>query len=285
MRSIATTALLLVFASQPAAGQGWRFGAAAEVVHDDNATRGLYAGDRKADQIVAVEANASRAVLLGQHAGALLRAGARYSRFVGIADLSQLAAFGRASLRYQPSLGFGGTWYEVAAQVQSLRHQDSALRDGEIVGLELGVGRHVSDRLRLSAGAGAERRSGGGTAGLYDLATARAWGAFDYRAGLRDVVYGRVTYLTGDHVFNSVTVSGLSGVWESDAALAGPLGRPADAYRLDASTMLYELGWNRPFPGGHAIDLSLGGFRSKADAGGLAYAGTQVRAAYLHRFE
>lgn len=278
-------AVLLVFVPQVAAGQDWRFGVSGEIVHDDNATRGLYAADRKADQIVAVEGTASRSHLLGEHSGMLLRGGARYAHFVDIGDLSQRSVFGRAALRYQPTLGFGSPWVEVAAQASWLKHRDSVLRDGSLWSVEASVGRHLTDRVRLAGGAGYDRRSGGGSAGLYDLATARAWGTFDYRLGIRNTVYGRLSYLTGDHVFNSVTVTGLSGVWEADPALAGPLGRPADAYRLDADTQLYELGFNYPLSGGQAIDLSASSFRSKAEVGGYSYTGTQVRAGYLLRFQ
>jgi hypothetical protein len=279
------TALLLTLFPLLAAAQDWRFGVSGEIIHDDNATRGLYAADKQADQIVSVEGAAGRSHLLSPNSGALFRVGARYSHFVDIGDLSHLTLFGRGSLRYQPTLGFGSPWYELAAHGQWLKHGDSALRDGSILSLEASVGRHLTDRVRLVGGAGYDRRSGGGTAGLYDLSTARVWGNFDYRLGVRNTVYGRLSYLTGDHVFNSVTVSGLSGVWEPDPALAGPLGRPADAYRLDASTLLYEVGFNYPLLGGQAVDLSVSSFSSKADSGGLSYSGTQVRAGYLYRFQ
>jgi hypothetical protein len=100
-----------------------------------------------------------------------------------------------------------------------------------------------------------------------------------------NTVYARLTYLAGDHVFNSVTVAGLSPVWEADPALAGVLGRPADAYRMKATTMLYELGFNYPLANGQALDFSFSSFSSQADSGGYNYTGNQVLASYIYRFQ
>lgn len=286
--SIAMATVLVLAAPAAYAAEGFRYGLSADVVHDDNATRGLYDGV-KSDNIVSLEGSATRSVLLGPHSGVLLRAAARYSHFTDIEDISNVALVGRAAWRAQPSLGFGAPWYEIAGQAQLLRHADSKLRDGNIVSIEAGVGAHVTDRTRLSGGAGFDKRSGGGTAGLYDLSSNRIWGTLDVRVGLRNTVYARLTRQAGDQVFSSGSVSGLAAVWEDDPALRAPLGLAvANAYRLDATTFIYELGYNHPLGRSGALDFSATHASSKVNEGlaeGNKYSVTQVRASYLYRFQ
>lgn len=285
-----TTAIAAIFllAAPLANAQEGRYGLSADIVHDDNATRGLYEADRKADNIVAIEGSATRSVLLSAKSGALFRAIARYSHFTDIKDISNLALIGRAAWRYQPTPGYSAPWFELAGQAELLRHSDSELRDGNIIGGEASVGSHVTDRTRLSAGLGLDKRSGGGPAGLYDLSTNRLWATIDYRVGVRNTIYGRFTRLAGDQVFNSITVSGLSPVWEPDPVFVGVLGRATDSYRLDATTLSLEVGFNYPLGRGQALDFSAARHDSKAGEGpveGVKYSITQLRASYLYRFQ
>lgn len=287
-RTIAIAALFLLAAPAAHAAEGWRYGLSADVVHDDNATRGLYDGV-KSDNIVELEGSATRSVLLGLKSGALFRVSARYAHFTDIKDISNLALIGRAAWRYQPTQGLSGPWYEIAGQAQLLRHADSELRDGNIVTFEASAGSYVTDRTRLSGGVGLDKRSGGGTVGLYDLSTNRIWGTLDLRVGVRNTVYARLTRQAGDHVFSSGSVRGLSGVWEDDPALRGPLGLAiANAYRVDATTFVFELGFNYPLASGQALDFSVARFSTKAEEGiaqGEKYSVNQLRAAYLYRFQ
>lgn len=287
-RTTAIAAVLLLAAPAAHAAEGWRYGMSADVVHDDNATRGLFNGV-KSDNIIELEGAATRSILLGPNSGALFRASARYAHFTDIKDISNLALTGRAAWRYQPTPGWGAPWYEIAAQGQLLRHADSELRDGNIVSFEGSAGSYITDRTRISGGLGLDKRSGGGTAGLYDLSTNRIWGTLDVRVGVRNTVYARLTRQAGDHVFSSGSVSGMSSVWEDDPALRQPLGLGvANAYRLDATTFIYEVGFNHPLGRGQALDFSAARFESKVTEGvydGTKYSATQVRASYLYRFQ
>jgi len=285
-RPIALVAVLLMAAPLASAvAAEMRYGLTADYVYDDNATRGLYSADRKSDNIVSVEGEVIRGVLLSPTSGALFRASARYTHFMDIEDISNLALLGRAAYRIQPGAGFSAPWFEIAGQAVWLKHADSELRDGTILTVEASAGSYVTDRLRLTAGLGLDERNGGGTAGLYDLSTNRIWATADLRTGLRSTVYARLTRVDGDHVFNSITVSGLSPIWEPDPAFISVFGRPTDSYRLDATSLLYELGFNYPVDRAQAIDVSVSGFRSKSDQGGLKYDGTQIRVSYIYRFQ
>lgn len=286
-RSIALAAALTLAAPiAPAfAAQGTRYGFDAEIAHDTNATRGPGGADRQSDNILALEGSATRSVLLGPNSGAVFRGAARYARFTDFSDLSTLALVARAAWRYQRERSFGALWYELAGEAQLLSHADSDLRDGSVVSLAGSIGRYVTDRTRVSGGVSVERRSGDDT-GLYDLNTHRLWGTFDLRLGARDALYGRLTRAAGDHVFNAgpgpnqALLSSVSERTISDPALgAGFIG-----YRIEATTWLFDLGYNLPLSGPHALDFSLTYYSSETDIGGFKYDGAVLRATYFHRF-
>jgi len=285
MKRTTVIAAAFLLAAQPALAESTRYGLDAEYLYDDNASRGLYDPDRKADNILSVEGSATRSMQLGPRSGAVFRAAARYSHFNTFKDLSNLALTGRAAWRIQPGLEFSSPFFEIAGNLVWLQHADSELRDGTILTLEASTGSHITDRIRLGAGFGLDQREGGGTAGLYDLSTSRFWGTLDYRFGARNTAYARLMHVGGDHVFCSITVSGLSPVWESDTALASGLGRAADCYRLDAKTLLWNIGINYPLSGNRALDFALTSYSSKSEDGGLKYDGMLVRASYLYRFQ
>ena len=119
----AIAAALVLTAIVPAhAAEGWRYGLTGDVVHDNNATRGLYDG-KKSDNIAVVEGSATRSWLLSPNSGALFRAAARYSHFMDIDDISNLALIARGAWRYQPTRGYSAPWFELAGQAQVLQNR------------------------------------------------------------------------------------------------------------------------------------------------------------------
>lgn len=279
-------AAALILAALPALGQPVRFGADAQIERDDNFTRGVQAPDQRSDTRLGVGAEAVKALVLGPRTGAVFRAGARYSHQVDFDDTSHLALTGSAAWRIQPVVGFSAPWIELAGDLQWLRHADSDLRDGTIASLTASVGSHLTDRLRLSAGAGAGRRSGD-SSGLYDLSTTRIFASADWRVGARATLYGRVARVSGDHVF--AAVDPLSQGWLSaiqEVLIADPaLGSGFVGYRVEAATMVYDLGVNYPLGNAHALDVSLTHAASETDRDAREYDATQLRVAFLYRFQ
>jgi hypothetical protein len=267
-----------------------RFGADAELARDSNVTRGPTPDDEKSDTIVSVEGHAARSFLLGARSGIVARGGLRLAEHITFGDLSHLAASARLIYRVQPQPGYTSPWVEAAASAQWLRHRDSDLRDGLIASASLGVGSYLTDRLRASLNAGLEKRTASEGA-LYDLSQNRVWVTLDYRVGLAATLYGSLTRLAGDQVFNAISATGqgwlapYAEVAVPDPALAEEFGGTAPTgYRIEATTFIYEIGLNLPLRGNQALDLSASYFDAEADQGPGTYDGAALRLTYMYRF-
>ncbi|MEX0960007.1 MAG: hypothetical protein WDZ63_12030 [Burkholderiales bacterium] len=288
-RLFAACAAFMLLAASASHAESTRFGADVELLYDTNVNRAPISSEEQSDTIVSAEGHATRSYLLSYRSGLILRGGVRFTGHTEYSDLSHLSALGRIAYRYQPNPGYTGAWIELAGNAEVRRHSDSDLRDGYLASAAASVGKYFTDRVRLGGGVGYEKRSSDSV--VYDTTNTRYWGTIDYRITPRATLYGSVTLLDGDQVFNtaSPTYKGLLATYakaiETDPALAKAFGGTAPlAYRMEAETFIYELGLNVPLKGGQAIDVSASLFDTKADASGQTYDGAMLRAVYMHRF-
>ena len=277
-----------LLASTPLLAADTRYGIDAELLADDNINRGQ-AGYEKSDTIVSVEGSAARSFLLSTRSGLNLRGALRYENFTDFGDLSNLSLLGRVAYVFQPNPGFSGTKFEIAGWAQAVQYSDSDIRDGYLYSISGALSKHVTDRVRLGAGASYNGRKAD-TGDVYDLSNNSLWISADYRLR-KTTLYGSWTMTNGDQVITTVSGSypGLDGsVYEAsaiDTAFAGDFfGATPWAYRLEAQTMVYELGVNVPIRGNQALDFSAVYFDSEADKSNFTYDGVAVRAIYFYRF-
>jgi hypothetical protein len=287
---LASISALLMLASMAAHSADTRFGVDAELAHDTNVNRAAYANEAQTDEILAVEGYAARSFKLSYRSGVVVRGGLRLREHREFGDLSNVAALGRVAYRFQPTPGYTSAWIELAGTAEALRYRDSALRDGTILSGSVSVGKYFTDRIRFGAGLGLDEREGKDGA-LYDLSTTRAWLTLDYRVTPGITVYGSTTWIQGDHVFTAndpatqAQLKPYSDVWVADPAFADAFGGASvTAYRMKATTMLFEAGVNIPITGSQALDLGASWFDSEADGGGGKYDGAVFRIGYLYRF-
>ena len=267
-----------------------RFGLNVDYAYDDNVNRAAVSSERKPDSAVSAEGYGTRAFPLSEGSGIVVRGAAQVSQYLRFDDLSNLTLDGRATYRIQPVPGYTMPWLEIAAGGQWLKFRDSGLRDGTILFGSAGIGSWVTDRIRFAANAGRDwRRAREGE--VYDGALTRLWATLDYRLPGAATLYGSATRLSGDQVFtaSSGTAQTKLANWASasapDPVFAGAFGGVAPiAYRLEATTLVYEAGVNFPLSGMQAIDASAGYFDAKSMQGGQRYAGATARLSYLVRF-
>jgi len=288
--AIATMFLMTITpAAAPAADT--RFGLDAEFAHDTNVNRAAYAGDEQSDEILSVEGHATRSYRLSNRSGIVVRGGLRLREHREFDDIGNIAALGLVAYRFQPTPGYTSPWVELGGTLEAMRFRDSELRDGYIASVFGSLGKHMTDRIRLGAGLGLDERSADECA-LYDLSTTRAWLTLDYRAAQKLTVYGSLTWLQGDQVFTAYYAGAqsqlidYSDVIAADPAFASAFGGAAiTAYRMEATTLMYDIGANIPVAGNRAIDFSISQFSSSADNGSGEYEGTLLRVSYLYRFQ
>ena len=179
--------------------------------------------------------------------------------------------------------------YQTASNEAMAKHGFAFLRDKMWDKQHGGFYGEVTHEGAPTKGGKGKKLMYGQSFGLYALSPFPVWGTLDVRLGARNTAYARLTRLAGDHVFSSGSTSGLTAVWEDDPALRGPLGLVvANTYRGDASTFIYELGFNYPLDRKQALDVSFARIESKMEEGllqGNSYDATQVRATYLYRFQ
>jgi hypothetical protein len=287
---LAAILALSMLAPVAARGADTRFGLDAELAHDTNVNRAAYAGDEQTDEILAAEGYAARSFRLSHRSGVVVRGGLRLREHREFGDLSNLAALGRVTYRFQPSPGYTGAWIELDGTAEASRYRDSELRDGYALSGSVSVGKYFTDRVRIGAGLGLDEREGKEGA-LYDLSTTRAWLTLDYRVTPEITVYGTTTLIQGDHVFTAsypaakAQLSPYADVIVEDPAFADAFGGvPPIAYRMEATTMLFEAGVNIPIRGNQALDFGASWYDSETDRGGGKYDGAIFRIAYLYRF-
>ena len=266
-----------------------RFGVDAEYGHDSNVNRAAVEGEKQSDDAVSVEAYAARGILLSSRSGLVLKAAVHATEYIEFRDLSNLGVTARASYRFQPSPGFTSPWIELAGQVDGFRYRDSVIRDGYAGSATASVGKYFTDRIRMEAGVGYDRR-GGGDGGVYDLSNGKIWAALDYRLTTKTTLYGSATWMDGEQVFslfNTAAWAPLSPYAKAqapDPVFSSAFGGAPTAYRVDARTDRYELGVNIALRGSDALDLGWSHFDSRASHGNGKYDGDAFRVSYLYRF-
>ena len=266
-----------------------RLGVDAEYGHDTNVNRAAIGKEEQSDDSASVEAYAARSFLLSPRSGLVLRGAIRATEYFDFRDLSSLAVSGRAAYRFQPSPGFTGPWIELAGQVDGFKYRDSTIRDGYATSATASIGKYFTDRIRMEAGLGYDRR-GGGSSEVYDLSNRKVWTALDYKLTPKTTFYGSATWMDGEQVFtlfNTAAWAPLTTYAKAEAAdpvFTSAFGGAPPAYRVDARTDRYELGVNVALRGNDALDFGWSHFDSRADRSGQKYDGDAFRVGYLIRF-
>lgn len=287
-------AVVLVTTGPAAYGGGLRLGLEGGVRHESNVNRAVSAL-AESDRVVELEGYAARSIALGAHSGFVTRFALRGEAHQTFDALDAISALGRFSWRYQPSLAYTGVWFELNGSAEIRRHRDSAIRDGELLSLGVGLGKHFSDRVRGSLGVSVDRRyASEGT--VFDLSQQRLTGTLDWRLSPSATLYGGASWIHGDQVVGWGPASGGStatayrysgrsdwyGASARDPAFDST-GRLFSAYRAKADTAVLDLGLNWAFNGQTALDVSITRFDARTD-NGPSYDGYAVRASVLHRF-
>ena len=256
--------------------------------HDTNINNADFSRDRLEDDILIAGVTASLPVPLTQRSGLLLSANTEYHYFTQWEDISEWSLGGKLTYRYKPGMAFNAMWYEFMAGGSLLLHQDSSLRDGGQVYVDLGLGKSLTDRIQLRGGYHFNvRRAWDSVA--YDTETHRVYANVDWKLVSRINLYGNLGWQYGDVVSSVVITPGgiygggpLSIQTEPDSALSDGV-QQRGAYNINARTAIGTLGLNYAITQKLALDASARYARSEGDKS-LSYEGFRFLCGLLYRF-
>ena len=247
LRSLIGICSVLLLLQGPAHAQIGNVEFEAFAGHDSNPSRAQAGDGVGAESVQGVRATWLRSVLLDERSGMILQGGGTFERHSAYSGLNNLALNAGATYRIQPTVGYAMPWYELSLDLNAHRYANSSIRDGISAALELSVGKHFTDRIYSTAGAGV-RRSLAGQGYIFDLTQRTLFATLGYRFSLDDTLYG---------------VSGTAKASGDDPVF----GDGYYAYRMDAVANSVEAGVNIPLRGYGALDLRARRSRSRADGG------------------
>ena len=253
---------------------------------DNNVTRGRESVERLSDQSFSLDLSKGWIYPLTDHIRGVvaLSGGAEKFRFYETLDRLHAGALGE--IQYRTSGDFLAPTFAVFARM-TYEEFGSELRDGDRSSIGISLRKPVTDRISLfSAIAHNERNA------KSSVFTGRDHSArlnVDYSLTPTSTLYMTGEYRRGDTVSTgriSLATLDTAKVLAPDTAFAG---RGLLAYRFDATTLIYTLGYNLPFGPRDSFDLSWRRAQSTSliapsFTGRLRYVADQFSLTYLLRF-
>lgn len=292
LRRLAILAALLasaVFGAPHALAQyggAWRVEAA--VLWDDNVNRARDADDKLSDRIYSLGVARSLDVSLGEHARLVGSGFVQGDKFSSLSRLDHASAGAQGELQYRGSAEFFAPLLGLFGRL-AFDAYPGPLRSGHRYSAGLTYRQPLSDRISLFAALAANSRRAEHS--VFDTTDSSARFSLDYALGWSGALYFGGEYRRGDVVTTlppSPEYAALAKVSVQDDAYGAD---PRFAYRFDARTVLWTLGYNRPLGPNVSLDFFARRARSApADPPGGIYAGSppyvanQYSVALLMRF-
>lgn len=260
----------------------------ASIAWDGNVNRAREAEHKLIDRIYSLNLGMGLALPLGEHTRIVFSGFAQADKFGRHARLDRIAAGAEAEFQYRGSADFGAPTFGLLARF-AFDEQDGRLRSGHRRALGVTYRQSLTDRIELfGALSGNARRA---ESAVFD---GKDWSArvnLDYAPWRRGTVYLGAEYRRGDVVSSqpqSPAYAGIAKAFAPDDAFGIA---QLTAYRFEAKTTLWTIGFNWALGPRDAIDVSVHRAESKATqtppaiySGANTYTANQLAAAYLMRF-
>lgn len=276
---------LLVFSTLPyigaASADATHFDAEFSLRHDNNISRAEDGRDKFSDDAAGLDLTLTRSLMLAENSGLQLRGGLHLNQFARFDQLSRLAVEAGVLYRIQPVKAYTAPWFEAALGWQREEFQNSDIREGDLLTLDFGVGKRFTDRLRVRAGYGWERRFADDNE-VFAWRRRNARISTDFKVSPVLTLYGAATRSSGDQVFTATPAPAFRNA--AKAIVNDPVFGARRAYRLGAQADLVDLGGSFSLNANNTLDVGVRRFDIEAE-GGHSYEGTEVRASWLYRFQ
>lgn len=254
---------------------------------DDNVTRANEGGAKLNDYSCSVNLSQPIIFPLVEHARILLAGslgGEIFERYKGLSRLTEAV---HGEIQYRSTAKFGTPVFALFARIIAEQYQ-SDLRDGIRYSAGISMRQTVTDRIQLFGAMAHNMRDG--KRKVFDNRDNSARLNLDYSQGTADTIYLGWEYRIGDLVTSGV---GLGNTYNSQAyALDDAFpGKQIYCFRLNGTTALTTIGYNRKLGARDSIDFSWKQVRSSVSyeasywsGATLSYLTNLYSVAYLVRF-
>lgn len=229
---------------------------------EDNLTRASAAADRLSDHVFSVGISQSSTMLLARHLRVVLTGFAEGDRAYRYHGLDRLSAGGRGELQYRSSGAFDAPTLALFARALHDEY-NSRIRSGQRYTLGLSARQSWTDRIDAFAALSWNRRNA-----RNEVFDGRDWGArvqFDYALNGGGVLYFGPEYRRGNAVSTTGRGTAQYAAIASASAPDDAFGRSGRvAWRLDARTVIWTIGYNLPLGSRDSLELTWRHARSTA---------------------
>ena len=253
----------------------------AGLTFDDNITNGRDSKDIEKDQILALALTGSYNIPIDNKSKFIINGTLQLEQYQDFDKLSNNEITLSFDYQVQPNQLFTSPWYYLSATVSNIEY-DSDFRDGTAMELSLGVGKRITDKIKIIAGFSVY--SSDAENNIFDVDYNRLFINTDLKLSTQTTLYTTLSYYDGDIISTNVPPhpAELSGIpWVNDDAYPS-LSNPW-TYRLDAETLSIRIGSHYTIHSNQAIDVSWLYYDSDA-YGNFTYDGSQLALEYLYRF-
>lgn len=258
---------------------------------DDNLSRARDADDKLSDHVYSLNVGTGTNFPVTDHTRVVVTGflnGEKHHTYTG---LDRYSGGAQGEFQYRTSGEFDAPTFGIFARI-SLDEHDSQLRTGYRYSVGVSVRQSLTDRI--DAFGALARNARNASSDVFDARDSSARFNLDYSLGRAGALYLGGEYRRGDSVTSapaSLTYTGLAHVSVQDDAYGN---RQLLAYRYQARTVLWTLGYNLPLGPRDSIDFSWRNARSTPTSvgtsatysagGSSSYSANQYSLAYLMRF-
>jgi hypothetical protein len=246
---------------------------------DDNVNRGRE--EKVSDDIFSATVSTSAIFPVNERARVLVTGFLNAEKLASIKGLDRISLGLQGELQYRTSGAFFAPTFGVVGRALHDEY-DSGMRSGQRYALGVNLRQALTDRINLFTALGASWRSAGNS--VFDGKDYAARFNLDYALGRDATLYLGGEYRRGDTVTSAPDSPVYEAIAKADAPDDAYANRGFVAYRYDASTVLWTLGWNLRLGPNDSIDLWWRRAESTPTSSSLRYTANQYSIGYLIRF-
>ena len=252
---------------------------------DSNLNNAWRDKDVREDNMLTAVVTASVPYKLSASSGLLFSAGLHSEWHQNFSGTDFVAAKLAAAYRFRMGRRFSSPAYTLGVSVRE-RASSSVIRDSTTLDAKLEMFMRITELTSVIAGVAWSQEEAEGD--VFDQSRGRFYANMDVLLAASSTVFLTYLYVTGDvasvGTADSLTLLRAASALEPDDAFGDGSVTGALAYRLDATTHILNLGYNRAFDHHSSLDVSLRWLNSAAGLG-IDYQSLVLRVGYLFQFE